>query len=172
MRKLLTIALLAVLLALPLTASVEAQEAPPRFGGTFTYGTYLQNGHRATTAETVGGDIVIMTDSSARQRIISRTGYMGVARDSGEVQGFFEVVMLQRYIKLGGRVDIYAQSGLGGFNQVVIDGDDERYVLGVFELGINIWSVVSLGAGSHVIFKDEGTQYNLYAKVDFMRVPL
>lgn len=173
MRKFLTVTLLAaLLLALPLTMSVEAQEAPPRFGGTFTYGVWLQDGHRATNAETVGGDIVIMTDSSARQRIISRTGYLGVARDSGEVQGFFEVVMLQRYLKLGSSVDLYAQSGLGGFNQIVIDGDDERYVLGVFELGINIWSVISVGAGSHVIFKDEGTQYNVYAKVDFMRVPL
>lgn len=171
MRKLLTITLLAALLALPLTASVEAQ-SPSRFGGTITYGTWLQSGFRATTATTAGADVVIMTDDSARQRIISRTGYLGVARDSGEVQGFFEVVMLQRYIKLGGRVDVYAQSGLGGFNQVVIDGDDERYVLGVFELGINIWSVISVGAGSHVIFKDEGTQFNLYAKFDFLRAPL
>lgn len=171
MRKLLTITLLAVLLALPLTASVEAQ-SPSRFGGTVTYGTYLQDGYRATTATTAGLDIVLMSNDSTRQRIISRSSYLGVAYDSGEVQGFIEVVMVQRFARLGNSVDLYAQSGIGGFNQIVIDGDDKRHLLGVFEIGINIWGIASLGAGAHIMWVDETTQYNLYGKLDIMQVPL
>lgn len=169
MRKFLTITGLVALL-LAITVSVEAQETPSRFGGTFTYGLWLERGHQATTAEAVGVDAVLMSDDSARGRIISRTSYLGASRDSGEVQGFFEVVMYQRFIPLGRSVDIYAQSGIGGFNEIVLNAADERYVLGVFELGINIWSVVSAGVGGNVIFKDRN-QYNLYAKLDFMAMP-
>lgn len=173
MRKFLTITgLTALLLFLPFAVSLQAQdESPSRFGGTFTYGLWLERGHQATTAEAVGVDAVLMSDDSARGRIISRTSYLGAARDSGEVQGFFEVVMYQRFIPLGRSVDIYAQSGIGGFNEIVLNAADKRHVLGVLELGINIWSVVSLGAGGNVIFKDEGNQYHLYGKVDLMVMP-
>jgi hypothetical protein len=162
--------LLLTALLLAIAVSVEAQE-PSRFGGTITYGVWLERGYRATTAEAVGVDAVVMADDSARGRIISRTSYLGAARDDGEVQGFFEVVMYQRFIPLGRSVDIYAQSGIGGFNEIVLNATDKRHVLGVFELGINIWSVVSLGAGGNIIFKDEGNQYNLYGKIDLMAVP-
>ena len=161
--------LLALLLALLFTLTVEAQS---RFGGTVTFGTYLQNGFDATTAQTFGLDAVLMTDDSARQRIVSRTGVLTVARDEGEIEGAFEVIMLQRFIPLGRSVDTYIQSGLGGFNQVVLDADDELYLYGVVEIGINVWSIISLGVGSSIIFLDEGNQYNLYGKIDFMRMPL
>jgi hypothetical protein len=170
MRKFLTITgLTALLLFLPFAVSLQAQE-PSSFGGTFTYGVWLQEGHRATTAEAVGVDVVVMSDDSARGRIVSRTSYLGAASDSAEVQGFFEVFMYQRFLPLGRSVDIYAQSGIGGFNEIVLNGADKRYVLGVFELGINIWSVVSAGVGGNVIFKDNN-QYNVYAKLDLMAVP-
>ena len=141
-------------------------------GGTTTFGVWLEKGYRATTAQTVGADIVVTSTDSTRFRVVSRTGVLSVARDVGEIQGAFEVIMLQKFIPLGGGVDTYAQSGLGGFNQVVLDGDDEAYLFGVFEIGINLWRMISFGVGSMVKFQDEGNQYNLYAKLDFMRIPL
>jgi len=141
-------------------------------GGTTTFGLWLEQGYKATTAQTVGADVVVTSTDSTRFRVESRTGILSVARDVGEIQGAFEVIMLQRFIPLGRGVDTYAQSGLGGFNRVVLDGDDEAYVFGVFEIGINLWRIISIGVGSNVVFQDEQNQYNLYAKLDFMRIPL
>ncbi len=163
--------LLTVLLLLAFMVSVKAQ-GQSNFGGTVTFGTWLEQGYKATTAQTLGADIVVASNDSTRTRVISRTGILSVARDVGEIQGAFEVLMLQRFVPLGRDVDVYAQSGLGGFNRVVIDGDDESYVFGVVELGINLWKALSVGVGSYIIFQDEQNQYNLYAKLDFMRIPL
>jgi len=144
----------------------------PNVGGTTTFGLWLEKGYRATTAQTIGADVVLTSNDSTNFRVVSRTGVLSVARDIGEIQGAFEVIMLQQFVPLGRGVETYVQSGLGGFNQVVLDGDDEAYLFGVFEFGINLWRAISIGVGSNVKFQDEGNQYNLYAKLDFMRMPL
>lgn len=146
--------------------------AQPNIGGTTTFGLWLEKGHRATTAHTAGADVVLTPNDSSNFRVVSRTGALSVARDVGEIQGVFEILMLQQFVPLGRGVETYAQSGLGGLNEVVIDGDDEVYVFGVFEVGINLWRAISFGVGTNVKFQDGANQYNLYAKLDFMRIPL
>ena len=170
MRKLFILsALVLAIVALPFEATVQAQS---NFGGTVTFGLWLEKGYKPTTAQTLGADVVITANDSARFRVVSRTGVLSVARDVGEIEGFFEVIMLQQFIPLGRGVDTYAQSGLGGFNRVVLDGDDKAYVFGVFEIGVNLWRVISVGVGTNILFQDDQNQYNLYAKLDFMRIPL
>ena len=165
-----TLLILAVLILLPLTVSVKAQ---PPLGGTVTYGLWLEKGHRATTAQTIGADITLPVSSdSSRFRVVNRAGILNVDRDVGEIQGAFEVVLIQQFIPLGRGVDTYAQSGVGIFNQFVIDGEDQPHAFGVFEIGINLWRIISVGVGTNIIFQDEGNQYDLYTKLDFMRMPL